>query len=129
MANSIVTRVFALNSAIANLPTDIDNYAEVVAKLEAIKASIEKKSASKSTKPTANQLANEAIKQTILDTLATCDEPVTIADLKTLSDEIGKYETSKLSQLLRQLYKSELCGGEPKVVRSEVKGKAYFSLA
>lgn len=129
MAKSNITRAIALEVAISNIPTTIDNYQEIVDKLAAIKASIEKKSATKSSKPTANQVANEGIKNLIVTTLADCSEPVTIAELKSLNSELAQYETSKLSQLLRQLYSADLCGGTPLVIRTESKGKAYFSYA
>ena len=129
MAKSSITRVIALEVALANLPTTVDNYEEIKEKLEGIKASIEKKNATKSSKPSANQVANEGIKAVILETLATATEPITIAELKALTAELAQYETSKRSQLLRQLYVADLCNGQPKVIRTEAKGKAYFALA
>lgn len=68
---------------------------------------------------------DERVKETILEVLSRMDEPVTISDLKTLSDDLGCLETSKISQLLRQLYKPDLCKGIPKVQREE-KRKAFL---
>ena len=127
MTNTKMTRVTALNLAMAALSDiDTDESAEAIEKLEAIKTSIEKKNSTKSSKPTANQLANENIKAEILDVLNSATAPVTIAEMKALNADLAQYETSKLSQLLRQMYTPDLCGGKPTVRRTEVKGKAYF---
>ena len=127
MTNTKMTRVTALNLAIEALGTiDTDESAQAIEKLEAIKTSIEKKNSTKSSKPTANQLANENIKAEILDVLNSATAPVTIAEMKALNADLAQYETSKLSQLLRQMYTPDLCGGKPTVRRTEVKGKAYF---
>ena len=127
MTNTKMTRVIALNLAMAALSDiDTDESAEAIEKLEAIKTSIEKKNSTKSSKPTANQLANENIKAEILDVLNSATAPVTIAEMKALNADLAQYETSKLSQLLRQMYTPDLCGGKPTVRRTEVKGKAYF---
>ena len=127
MTNTKMTRVTALNLAMAALSDiDTDESAEAIEKLEAIKTSIEKKNSTKSSKPTANQLANENIKAEILDVLNSATAHVTIAEMKALNVDLAQYETSKLSQLLRQMYTPDLCGGEPTVRRTEVKGKAYF---
>ena len=127
MTNTKMTRVTALNLAMAALSDiDTDESAEAIEKLKAIKTSIEKKNSTKSSKPTANQLANENIKAEILDVLNSATAPVTIAEMKALNADLAQYETSKLSQLLRQMYTPDLCGGKPTVRRTEVKGKAYF---
>lgn len=127
MTNTKMTRVTALNLAMAALSDiDTDESAEAIEKLEAIKTSIEKKNSTKSSKPTANQLANENIKSEILRVLNSATAPVTIAEMKALNAGLAQYETSKLSQLLRQMYTPDLCGGKPTVRRTEVKGKAYF---
>lgn len=127
MTNTKMTRVTALNLAMGALSDlDTEESAQAIEKLEAIKASIEKKNSTKSSKPTANQLANENIKAEILDVLNSATAPVTIAEMKALNADLAQYETSKLSQLLRQMYTPDLCGGKPTVRRTEVKGKAYF---
>ena len=127
MTNTKMTRVTAPNLAMAALSDiDTDESAQAIEKLEAIKTSIEKKNSTKSSKPTANQLANENIKAEILDVLNSATAPVTIAEMKALNADLAQYETSKLSQLLRQMYTPDLCGGKPTVRRTEVKGKAYF---
>lgn len=71
-------------------------------------------------KPTKVQLENEGIKATILATLTTT--PITIGDLMKSSVELGAYSNQKISALLTQL----LTDG--KVVRTAVKGKAFYAL-
>ena len=95
---------------------------EVVEKLKNIKASIDKKSASKSDKPTAKQVENEGYKDEILAFLAD-GEKYTVTDILKGVPSLADFSTSKVSALVRQLKE---CG---KVNREEIKRKAYFSLA
>ena len=70
-------------------------------------------------KPTKTQLENEGIKERIAEILLTADKPMT-------ATEVGKamdLTCSKVSALLTQLVKSNT------VVRTEVKGRAYFAPA
>lgn len=87
-----------------------------------------KASAKKSTKKD-----NEEIKALVLDTLATLDNPITITDLLNIpalseyrytdGKEINKVLTnSKISAVMRALKE------EGKVIRTEEKRKAYFSI-
>ena len=71
-------------------------------------------------KPTKAQLENEGIKSTILACMTTT--PTTITDLVKSNAELGGYSNQKISALLTQLLKT----GE--VVRTEVKGKAFYAL-
>ena len=64
---------------------------------------------------------DEHLKEVILGQLTTA--PTTIASLSALSDELSKFSNQKMTFLLGALVK------ENKVVRTEVKGKAYFALA
>ena len=86
----------------------------------------EKKNASGSgadRKPTKTQLENEGIKNTIVSALSAIGKPATIADVQKSSADLAEFTNQKISALLTQLVKSG------KVVRSEVKGKAHFTLA
>ena len=75
-------------------------------------------------KPTAAQVANEGIKSTILDVLtANPNRLMTITEMMKEDEELGELTNQKISALLTQLVKA----GE--IVRTEVKGKAYFALA
>lgn len=71
-------------------------------------------------KPTKTQLENEGIKTVILSTLST--EPMTIGALVKANAELTGYSNQKISALLTQLLKVNA------VVRTEVKGKAYYAL-
>ena len=72
-------------------------------------------------KPTKAQLENEGIKSTILDCMSTT--PTTITDLVKSNAELSGYSNQKISALLTQLLTSR------KVVRTEVKGKAFYALS
>lgn len=78
-------------------------------------------------KPTATQIANEGIKEQILSALATADKPMTVGEI---CKAIGVESSQKVSALVSSML--TIRKGEPnpdgKVVRTEVKGKAYFSL-
>ena len=76
-----------------------------------------KKNASR--KPTKAQAENETIKASILEFMEV-GKSYTITDIQ---KAMGLESNQKTSALIRQLKDNDL------VVRSEVKGKAYFSLA
>ena len=71
-------------------------------------------------KPTKTQLENEGIKAQIIEVLSAADQPMLIGDI---GKEIGILSNQKVSALVTQLVRANA------VVRSEVKGKAYFALA
>ena len=71
-------------------------------------------------KPTKAQLENEGIKSTILACMSTT--PTTITDLVKSNAELSGYSNQKISALLTQLLKTN------EVVRTEVKGKAFYAL-
>ena len=82
---------------------------------------LEKKNSAEK-KPTAQQTANEAIKAAILEGMAE-GAKYTITDLIKNVPECADLTNQRVSALVRQLV------DEGKVVRSEDKRKAYFSLA
>jgi hypothetical protein len=91
----------------------------------------EKKNASGSgadRKPTKTQLENEGIKEQITEFLATCEKPATITDI---CKAIGVESNHKVSALVSQMLtiRKGVPNPDGKVVRSEVKGRAYFALA
>lgn len=98
--------------------------AEQIAFLEKRIEITQKKNANRgeNTKPTKTQLENEGIKETIVSALTAIGEPTTIGDLVKSSAELANYSNQKISALLTQLLKAD------KVVRTEVKGKAYYAL-
>ena len=79
-------------------------------------------------KPTAKQLENEGYKSDIVDFLRTCDKPV---DIKTIQKAIGLESNQRVTALVSSMLTERK--GEPNpdgcVVRTEVKGKAYFAIA
>ena len=79
-------------------------------------------------KPTKTQLENEVIKENILAFLATQSAPVTIA---AIGKAVGIESNQKVSALVTQMLtvRKGVAVADGKVVRSEVKGKAYFALA
>ena len=79
-------------------------------------------------KPTKEQIANEGIKAQIVEVLTSATKPMSIGDI---GKAIGITSCQKVSALVSQMLTERK--GEPNpdgcVVRSEVKGKAYFALA
>ena len=73
-------------------------------------------------KPTAVQLANEGIKETILDTLETEGKKMTISEMQKVNAELGELNNQKISALIRQLV------NDGKVERVEEKRKTYFKI-
>lgn len=73
-------------------------------------------------KPTAQQVANEAIKQAIVDGMER-DHLYTITDIQKNVPECADLSNQKISALVRQLKDDGV------VVKTEDKRKSYFSLA
>lgn len=84
---------------------------------------LNKKSSSSSGKPTKTQLENEGYKEVILEALATADKPMTISELMEYADGLEGLKNQRVSALMTQLKNAN------KVIRTEEKKKAYFSLA
>ena len=72
-------------------------------------------------KPTAQQVANEAIKQAIVDGMER-DHLYTITDIQKNVPECAELSNQKISALVRQLKDDGV------VVKTEDKRKSYFSL-
>ena len=93
---------------------------EVKAKIEKMKVQFEKKNSAEK-KPTATQVANEGIKNVILETIG--DGSFTITELQKLNSELAELSNQKISALLKQMTENG------SVKREEIKRKAYFSKA
>ena len=93
---------------------------EVKAKIEKMKAQFEKKNSAEK-KPTATQVANEGIKNVILETIGSGS--FTISELQKLNSELAELSNQKISALLKQMTENG------SVKREEIKRKAYFSKA
>lgn len=81
---------------------------------------LNKKSTSKT--PSKTQIANEGIKNTIVETLVNLARPATISDLQGANAELVELSNQKISALLTQLVNANI------VVRTVDKKKAYFSV-
>lgn len=111
-----MTNAKALEYVLTNvegLPTDVKD------KLTNIHASYVNKGKAK--KPTANQIANAAIAQTILDGLEV-GKGYTITDIQKNIEGLGDFTNQKISAIVRELVNGGL------VARTVEKGKAYFSV-
>lgn len=75
---------------------------------------------SKDRKPTANQIANEGLKQEVLQALVTNGGLMTVTEIIKNNDNLGEYSNQRISALLRQLIES---GKVEKIVE---KRKSYF---
>ena len=101
----------------------LENYeltTEVKEKLEKMKIQFEKKNSAEK-KPTATQIANEGIKNVILETLD--EKSMTITEMQKANSELAELSNQKISALLKQMTESG------SVKREEIKRKAYFSKA
>ena len=78
-----------------------------------------KKNASEK-KPTAQQMANEGLKQTIMNVLTENGGLMTVTDVQKACDELAELSNQRISALLRQMR------DDGKVERVEEKRKAYF---
>ena len=106
---------YVINTYGAEIPAD------VLEKLEKIKASFEKKSASK--KVTEKQEKNGEYKDRIVEILTDAGKALTIQDIQAEEEDFAEFNTSKMSALLSQLRK------DGKIVRTYDKKKAYFTVA
>ena len=114
-----MTNVKALEYVLSNCELT----AEVREKVERIKASYAKKSATTGErKPTANQVANEAIKTALYDAMED-GTAYRVGDLyKEFAGTInGLTSTSKVTAMLTQMVDAGM------VARSEIKGTAYYT--
>ena len=82
---------------------------------------LNRKRSSKSSKPTAKQMENEAIKERIMEILSHSLEGLTATDIMNELEAVSiTASNQKVNALVKQLISAEL------VDRKEVKGKAYF---
>jgi hypothetical protein len=78
-------------------------------------------------KPTKEQIANEGVKTEILGYLATQSEPVSIKDICV---GVGIDNPQKITALVSQMLtvRKGVAMPDGKIIRTEVKGKAFFAL-
>lgn len=101
----------------------LDNYdlpTEIHTKLEKMKVQFEKKNSAEK-KPTATQIANEGIKNLILEVIG--NSSLTITEMQKINGELAELSNQKISALLKQMVENG------SIVREEIKRKAYFKKA
>lgn len=126
MAQKKMTIVEQYTKAIALLNGEtVEDYTveQAVAFLQERSAQTAKKNASGGgeRKPTKEQIANEAIKEQIVATLAEIGKPATVGDITKANADLPP-SSQKMTSLITQLVKAQ------RVVRTEEKGRAYFAL-
>ena len=102
-------------------PTDAADYDAVIAFIDHEVELLSRKSTSDK-KPTAQQVANDGIKQAIVAAMKS-NTLYTVTDIQKSVAECADLSNQRVSALLRQLKDDNI------VVRTEDKRKAYFSLA
>ena len=106
--------------ALAYVLENYDLPTEIYAKLEKMKGQFEKKNSAEK-KPTATQIANEGIKNLILEVIG--NSSLTITEMQKINGELAELSNQKISALLKQMVENG------SVVREEIKRKAYFKKA
>ena len=119
MATTKMTNKTALETAISILSAD-NTHDEVVAKLQKMLESLEKKSAKTSSEPTKAQKANLALAEQMLDWMEV-DTPYTISELSKNCPAVLGATPQKIRPLLTGLISAKA------VVRTEEKGKPIFT--
>lgn len=110
----------AIINAVEGKPTET-TAAEMVEFLNHEIDLLNRKRSSKSSKPTAKQMENEAIKECIMEILSHSLEGLTATDIMNELEAVSiTASNQKVNALVKQLISAEL------VDRKEVKGKAYF---
>lgn len=99
--------------------SEVENKAELVAFIDNEVEKLEKRAS----KPTKAQKENEPLKEAIVAVLANAEAPLMIKDIQAADELLAGLSGQKVSALLTQLKV------EGKVVRTEDKKKAYFSVA
>lgn len=112
-----MTYVAALTYVLENV-TDLPE--DVAEKLTALKAQTEKRNSAER-KPTKAQVANEALKATVLTVLTA--EPATVTELMARNADLGALSNQKVSALVNALV------DEGKATKTVDKRKSYFALA
>lgn len=107
----------AINSVVAN-----SNSAQKQELMNFIAHELELLNRRSSTKSlTPKQKENEAFKAEILSTLSAAENPLTIGELMENCSAIAELTSQRVTAIVSQLVKAQ------QVIRTEVKGKAYFS--
>ena len=100
-----MTNLNAMNYVIENYAASIPT--DVMEKLENMRNSLIKKSATRSKASKANAELNAQIGEIIVSVLASADSPMTVTEINKSCDELSEYSNQKLSAVLRTLVASE----------------------
>ena len=102
MENTKMTNKVAIDFVLTNceLPT------EVREKLENMRASLEKKSANR--KPTATQIANENLKNKIIEVLTANGSAMTVTEISKSSEDFADLSNQKITSLVTQLKNADV---------------------
>lgn len=126
----VVDKFVAVKALLNGESADL-SVAEALSFIDERIAITEKKNASGSgadRKPTKEQIANEGIKEQILEFLATQTAPVPMGEImKGIGIDSNQKVTALVSSMLT-VRKGEV-NPDGKIVRTEVKGRAHFALA
>ena len=121
MTNTRITKKDRFNQLLTI--EEVKSNADLVAFINHEIELLERKNASASSatrKPTKTQIANEGIKEEILD-LMVSGTSYLISDMMKMFPTLAEYPSQKIVALVRQLVKDNL------VTREVIKGKAYFT--
>ena len=118
MTTTTTTKKMTKREQFATLLAKYDFTPEERALIEHEIELLEKKNTSK--KPTAQQSANEGIKEAILEGLV---ERMTITEMQKSIPELAELSNQRISALVRQMVDAGI------IIRTEDKRKAYFSKA
>ena len=127
---NMVAKYEAIKAMLNGEATDGFTKADAVAFIDGRIEQVNKKNATGGgeRKPTKEQIANAGIKEQIVEVLRNADEPMCVGDLmKALGIESNQKVSALVSQMLTVRKGVENPDGC--IVRTEVKGKAYFALA
>lgn len=116
-------RDYILNNKIEEIEGTPSN--EVVEKLNAMILSIEKKKSHTSEKDKAKAEENNRAREIILDILSGCDTALSIAEIYEHSEELKNLFNGSNQRITAILTKMK---NEGYIVRTEVKGKAHYSI-
>ena len=131
MANKfkVVDKFGAIKAMLNGEVVENFSLADAMAFLDERIAITEKKNASGGEKkPTKTQMENEGIKEQIIGVLQNASAPMSIGEI---CKAVGIESNQKISALVSAMLtvRKGVENPEGKVVRTEVKGKAYFALA
>ena len=118
-----MTNLNAMNYVIENYADSIPT--DVMEKLENMRNSLIKKSATRSKASKANAELNAQIGEIIVSVLASADSPMTVTEINKSCNELAEYSNQKLSAVLRTLVASE------RVIKSQAEKpkRTVFELA